>query len=240
MRRKPTIKVGLVSDAGHGLRQLHAQSRNFQYGAILLLTSPTLNAAWDRVLGQFAKRYAGAPCAQGPETATQIERMQGLYPDWEFCIHDVVLSASLAPLAINRDPLAGALEHLQAVLSWHTRGVFTDAEFTNRAYVELIGPDGMVRSDDIRLGFYWHDSHTFYPAHRHNAVELYHVLSGTGLWQYQGRAWTPRPAGSFILHESRQDHATRTEAEPILTLWSWTGDISFDSYSMDTAGALLS
>ncbi len=63
---------------------------------------------------------------------------------------------------------------------WRTRGVFTDAAFTNRAYVEFIGPDGMVQSDDIRLGIYWHDRDTFYPSHRHNAVELYHVLSGTG------------------------------------------------------------
>ncbi|MAE99105.1 MAG: hypothetical protein CME00_03080 [Geminicoccus sp.] len=49
------------------------------------------------------------------------------------------------------------------------------------------------------------------------------------------QAWVPRPAGSFILHGSREDHATRSEAEPILALWSWTGDISFESYSMDEA-----
>ena len=113
--------------------------------------------------------------------------------------------------------------------------MFTDAAFTNRAYVEFIGPDGMVQSDDIRLGIYWHDRDTFYPSHRHNAVELYHVLSGTGFWQHLSPTWVPRPAGSFILHGSREDHATRSEAEPILTLWSWTGDISFESYSMDEA-----
>ena len=200
-----------------------------------MLTSPLLEQAWSVLLDQFAHRYAAAPVAQGPETAAQIQRLQGQLPDWDFVDHDVVLAESLAPLNRQRDPIVGALERLQPVLQWRTRGVFTDAAYTNRAYVEFIGPDGMVRSDDIRLGIYWHDRDTFYPSHRHNAVELYHVLSGTGFWQHRSQTWVPRPAGSFILHGSREDHATRSEAEPILALWSWTGDISFESYSMDEA-----
>ena len=51
--------------------------------------------------------------------------------------------------------------------------------------IQLIGPEGMIRTDRVRLGIYWHAAHTFYPAHRHNATELYHILSGTGFWQHK-------------------------------------------------------
>lgn len=193
----------------------------------------TLDQAWLSLFDQFALRFDATGTEHGRETARMVRAHADARPQWHLCAHDVVLAGALAPL--YQDPLAQALERLSPFLVWQTRGVFTDNEHTNRAYVEFMGPDGMLYSDQVRLGIYWHDRHTFYPRHRHEAVELYHIVSGTGFWQHVTDTWTPRPPNSYVLHQANEDHATKTGAEPLLALWSWLGDISFNSYSMDAA-----
>jgi hypothetical protein len=206
-------------------------------GAIAMLDFSTLDRAWSTVFDQFAQRVAATATGQGLETAKLLQAHANRRPHWQLHAHDVVLAGTLA--AMDRDPLVEALERLSPFLAWNTRGVLTDSSATNRAYVELLGPDGMLQTDEIRLGVYWHDRHTFYPRHRHEAVELYHVVSGTALWQHVSEEWVPRPPDSFVLHQSNEDHATKTLDQPLLALWSWLGDISFDTYSMDQAPAEL-
>ena len=190
--------------------------------------------AWNVLMAEFAHRFDKAPVIQGPSTARLLRaHLHERPPAWSTQVHDVDLRSVLN--AMGDDPLVGALFTLNPVLPWVTRGVFTDSDQTNRGYVEFIGPEGMIRTDRVRLGIYWHAAHTFYPAHRHNATELYHILSGTGFWQHKTQTWTPRGPDSYIMHDSRDNHATRTEAEPTLALWSWLGDIGFESYSMDEA-----
>jgi len=197
----------------------------------------TLDAAWATLFDQFARRLEATETHQGQETARLLRENNKRRPSWQLHAHDVVLSSALA--ALHRDPLVEALERLSPFLAWQTRGAFTDSDHTNRAYVEFLGPDGMLKSDEIRLGVYWHDRHTFYPRHRHEAVELYHIVSGTAFWQHTSEDWIPRPPDSFVVHQSNEDHATKTGDQPLLALWSWLGNISFDSYSMDVAPAEL-
>ena len=202
-----------------------------------MLGFSTLDRAWSTVFDQFAQRFVATATDQGRETARLLRAHANRRPSWQLHTHDVVLSGTLA--ALDRDPLAEALERLSPFLAWNTRGAFTDSDSTNRAYVELLGPQGMLQTDEIRLGVYWHDRHTFYPRHRLEARGLYHIVSGTALWQHITEDWVPRPPDSFVLHQSNEDHATKTEDQPLLALWSWSGDISFDTYSMDQAPADL-
>lgn len=65
---------------------------------------------------------------------------------------------------------------------------------------------------------------TIYPAHAHPAVELYHVVSGTALWT-AGDILRRRVPGDFILHPSGVRHATRTQAQPLLAIYTWTGEV---------------
>jgi len=197
----------------------------------------TLDQAWATLFDQFARRLEATDTHHGKETARLLRENSKSRPNWQLNAHDVVLSGTLATL--DRDPLAEALERLSPFLAWQTRGAFTDSDSTNRAYVEFLGPEGMLKSDEIRLGIYWHDRHTFYPRHRHEAVELYHIVSGTAYWQHISEEWVPRPPDSFVIHQSNEDHATKTGDQPLLALWSWLGNISFDSYSMDVAPADL-
>ena len=197
----------------------------------------TLDQAWATLFDQFARRLEATDTHHGKETARLLRENSKSRPNWQLHAHDVVLSGTLATL--DRDPLAEALERLSPFLAWQTRGAFTDSDSTNRAYVEFLGPEGMLKSDEIRLGIYWHDRHTFYPRHRHEAVELYHIVSGTAYWQHISEEWVPRSPDSFVIHQSNEDHATKTGDQPLLALWSWLGNISFDSYSMDVAPADL-
>ena len=197
----------------------------------------TLDQAWATLFDQFARRLEATDTHHGKETARLLRENSKSRPNWQLHAHDVVLSGTLATL--DRDPLAEALERLSPFLAWQTRGAFTDSDSTNRAYVEFLGPEGMLKSDEIRLGVYWHDRHTFYPRHRHEAIELYHIVSGTAYWQHISEEWVPRPPDSFVIHQSNEDHATKTGDQPLLALWSWLGNISFDSYSMDVAPADL-
>ncbi|TQV75716.1 dimethylsulfonioproprionate lyase family protein [Denitrobaculum tricleocarpae] len=100
-------------------------------------------------------------------------------------------------------------------------------------FVELLGPDGMVFCDRCRLGLLLQMPESHYPEHAHAADELYLVLSGTAEWRSEGSEPALRPPGSFIHHPGRQRHAMTTQEEALLAVWAWTGDIGFESYSIE-------
>jgi len=92
------------------------------------------------------------------------------------------------------------------------------------AWVEIVGPAAPLRHPALCVGFVLMAPHTVYPAHAHPAVELYHVISGTALWTAADVATERRP-GDFILHPSGISHAMTTAEEPLLAIYSWTGDM---------------
>ena len=118
-------------------------------------------------------------------------------------------------------------------LHWieHTDDYAGEEFAKNFAYVQLVGPlvEGVQRSpyfsDKIRLGFSLQAPHIFYPPHKHKAVELYGILAGEGLWQYGEGVFEKRPSGTLIRHPSYLWHAMKTEAEPMLTVYAWFGDL---------------
>ncbi len=137
--------------------------------------------------------------------------------------------------AIKNHPIRPSLDALLPFLPWVFKGASTEGDMLNRAWVELVGSDGVQASGDFRLGLYWQDARVYYPRHRHNADELYYVLAGEAGWLGATGELIMRPPGSYISYTSRQDHATRTYQHPLLALWAWHGDISWASYSVDRA-----
>ncbi|CAO3424487.1 dimethylsulfonioproprionate lyase family protein [Azospirillum doebereinerae] len=98
-------------------------------------------------------------------------------------------------------------------------------ELQNRmAWAEIVGPAAPIRSDRVGFGLTLIGRDTHYPSHRHPAVELYAVVSGTAAWTLDG-VTTQRPPGDVVLHPANAVHAMRTTDEPLLALYSWTGDI---------------
>ncbi|WP_200379235.1 dimethylsulfonioproprionate lyase family protein [Rubrivivax gelatinosus] len=92
------------------------------------------------------------------------------------------------------------------------------------AWAELVGPAAPIHSERVGFGLTFLTRETFYPPHRHPAVELYAVVSGTSQWTLEGRTRLCQ-AGDFVLHPADAVHAMRSLGTPLLAIYSWTGDI---------------
>jgi mannose-6-phosphate isomerase-like protein (cupin superfamily) len=131
-----------------------------------------------------------------------------------------------------QDPISQALARLPSSLPWYyhydTRP--GEADLSNHiAFAELVGPDGDMDAPDCRVGFTLMAPNTFYPLHAHPAVELYFVIAGTAEWR-AGDTARQVPPGELVLHRSSEPHSMRTFAEPLLALWSWSGDLDTPAY----------
>lgn len=133
-----------------------------------------------------------------------------------------------------KDKLTGLLNSCAADLHWRTAGFGKLPEGAERkiAVVELAGPAGMFRRQDVRFGLLIQREWFQYPKHWHAAEELYYVIAGAALWAVDDEDLISRAPGCFIHHRSMQPHRMVTEAEPLLALWGWVGDIAGSSYSI--------
>ena len=100
----------------------------------------------------------------------------------------------------------------------------------------IIGPEGAFPAEDLRFGAFMISPETVYPLHAHAAEELYIVIGGSGRWWIDDAPYSPRQPGDVVHIPSWTPHAIRTDAEPVLTLWVWMGDVSFESYRFEPAG----
>ncbi|HLO76207.1 MAG TPA: dimethylsulfonioproprionate lyase family protein [Magnetospirillum sp.] len=127
--------------------------------------------------------------------------------------------------------LAAALRPLAQALPWRY-GYAPRADIPglerDMAWAEIVGPAAPFRNSQVCLGLTLIGPHTHYPAHRHPAVEAYRVVNGTARWTAGDRA-APQQAGALILHPSELSHAMLTGAEPLLAVYSWTGDVDSPS-----------
>lgn len=137
-------------------------------------------------------------------------------------------------ISAPEDDLTRLLGKCAADLHWRTAGFgkLPEQAAQKLAVVELAGPIGMFRMGHIRFGLLIQDKGFQYPKHWHAAEELYYVIAGTASWAVDDEALTPQPPGSFVHHKSMQPHRMNTEAEPMLALWAWAGNIESTSYSI--------
>ena len=136
------------------------------------------------------------------------------------------LDAACAGGAPETAPVLAELRTMAPRLAWAQTYTTADrdAAFLDRyGWTELIGTRGPVPSADLAAGFLLLGPETEYPAHRHDAEELYLPLSGTALWQRGDEPWRSRAPGTPIHHPGRMPHAMRTGADPMLALYLWRG-----------------
>lgn len=81
------------------------------------------------------------------------------------------------------------------------------------------------RSDEVMFGLSLQGPHTFYPAHAHEAVELYYLIGGSVDWQQGDGVWRRLSSGTFIHHGTMESHAMRTYDAPLLTFFAWVSDL---------------
>lgn len=171
----------------------------------------------NRAAGEAAERLrsqsaAGSNVALGPAR---------LLPD---------LAAAVS--AMPPGPLRHALEDVGPFLSWSGGDYERPGGLADRyAFVEVVGPDGVLPAEALRFGFYLQAPETHYPSHSHAAEEFYLPVSGTALWQKDSGPFDAVAPGRIIHHVPFQRHAMQTRDEPMLAMWIWTGDLGFASYT---------
>lgn len=152
--------------------------------------------------------------------------------------------------ALACHPLAEALvtamsrEHDR--VAWHASASYDDeptmADFLRHYAVAVIfGLDRFGRrcpyfSDRAALGVTLQAPGVDYPAHAHEAVEIYYILAGSADWQQGDGIWRRKVPGDFVLHEAHEPHAMRTRDEPLLAMFAWVSDLMSDVYLVDPAG----
>lgn len=147
------------------------------------------------------------------------------------------LPAALDGLDRDAPEIAQALRPLAAALPWrYGYAARTDLPGleAEMGWAEIVGPLAPYRADDVCLGLTLIGAGTFYPPHRHPAVELYHVLTGVSEWTADGETSVRKP-GDFILHTVNQEHAMRGGEQPLLALYTWSGDVVSPSVWSDQA-----
>ena len=77
-----------------------------------------------------------------------------------------------------------------------------------------MGKRGAFESEAIACGVLLLGPDTEYPAHSHQAEELYLPLAGHAWWRSGQSDWRLRPPGQWIHHPSWTTHAMRTAAGP--------------------------
>jgi hypothetical protein len=129
--------------------------------------------------------------------------------------------------------LVEAIAALADKLDW--RQTYASADFGERflqnyGWSEWIGERGAFTSDAIACGVLLLGPNIEYPAHSHEAEELYLPLAGHALWRAGPSDWRLREPGTWIHHPSWTMHAMRTGAEPLLAAYFWrAGDLSAKS-----------
>jgi hypothetical protein len=122
--------------------------------------------------------------------------------------------------------LAGELEWRQTYSAAESGERFLQ----NYGWSEWIGRRGAFVSDAIACGVLLLGPNIEYPAHSHEAEELYLPLAGRAFWRSGRSEWLLRPPGTWIHHPSWTSHAMRTADEPLLAAYVWrAGDLTAKS-----------
>ena len=126
---------------------------------------------------------------------------------------------------------------LAPVLPWRQTAGYLDVlsrdYLDNYGYVQLLGPNAIVEHPDVRVGIGLWGPHLHYPAHKHEAEELYHVLAGEPSFRGgDGESRVTRP-GDAVHHAPWQVHSQDFGATPTVLLYCWTGAVEPDAVLVD-------
>ena len=104
------------------------------------------------------------------------------------------------------------------------------AHSTKKSHVELIGPDGLVKSDQIRLGLYGMLPGANYGVRTHPAEEVFVMLAGEAYWRRGEDDYKIHTVGERSYHPSGLPHATLTDDKAFMSVYIWSGDVSTEGY----------
>ena len=154
---------------------------------------------------------------------------------------EVALPSSTAPLP---EPLIDVMERIdahpickliaKAPFNWVPPQTSSDPLYAkhskSKVHIELLGPGGLVNSDEVRLGLYGMMPNAEYGMRTHEAEEVYIMLAGVVDWKLSNAPYKSHFSGDRSYHPSMMPHANRTQELAFMSAYAWHGDISTESY----------
>lgn len=107
------------------------------------------------------------------------------------------------------------------------------AHSTPKSHVELLGPEGLVKSDKVRLGLYGYTPQAEYGIRTHPAEEVFIMMAGQAWWKRGDAPYALHGPGERSYHPSMLPHATRTTDWSFMSAYVWCGDLSTQNYVYD-------
>jgi len=135
------------------------------------------------------------------------------------------LPAALAGVPAVYGDLARLLSATADRLTWRQTYTAEDLgeDFLNAyGWTIVVGPGGVVDSDDLIAAFLLLGPGVEYPTHRHSPEEIYRVVSGRASWRVGDGGWKPLGPGAVVHNPPWQPHGMRTDlGEPLLAACLW-------------------
>ena len=100
----------------------------------------------------------------------------------------------------------------------------------SKVHVELLGPQGIIKSKFVRLGLYGILPDSEYGIRTHPAEELFIMLAGQAEWLRGAGKYELKKAGEYSYHPSGMPHATKPTHLAFMSVYIWSGDVSTDRY----------
>ena len=123
---------------------------------------------------------------------------------------------------------------LKAELDWCPPITSTDKLYIEhskrKAHVEILGPNGLIKSDMVRIGLYGMLSQSEYGIRTHPAEEIYIALAGESYWKRGNDKYKILLPGERSYHPSLMPHSSKTENKAFMSVYVWTGNLSTDDY----------
>ena len=99
-----------------------------------------------------------------------------------------------------------------------------------KSHVELVGPDGLVKSKALRLGLYGMLPNSEYGVRTHPAEEIYIMLAGECYWKRGDAPYCCKRSNDRSYHPPLMPHASKTKDQAFMSVYAWIGDLSTDAY----------
>ena len=137
----------------------------------------------------------------------------------------------LPKLRANAPPfsavLVDALTEKAPTLAWrrsYASPSVSEHFLDNYGWTEFVGLTGPLAGKRLACGVLLLGPDTTYPAHHHEAEEIYVPLSGMAAWKQGGGDGREQNPGTVIHHAPYESHAMRTGSSPLLALYLWRSD----------------
>ena len=134
----------------------------------------------------------------------------------------------------KEDAISICADILKVPFAWVPPKTSDDPLYTahshSKVHIELLGPQGIIKSKFVRLGLYGILPNSEYGIRTHPAEELFIMLAGQAEWLRGAGKYELKRAGEYSYHPSGMRHATKTTHSAFMSVYIWSGDVSTNKY----------